>query len=178
MAHWRRAHNGTARRFKFANAGGVKRMDSSYGCAIERCIKFAPLAGGHHRARCKAHGLEHATNDDRIGREHFTNHGDGGLIRTARTRRLNRTCQNFFARIFEHGAGQNIFGFCVRGHAKTWHIDANDTNTVDLFGQQLKWHTTGSRHAQIDDHNAVVFFGIGLVENSLANVFEQLACDQ
>ena len=30
MTHWGRAHNGTARRFKFANAGGVKRMDGGH----------------------------------------------------------------------------------------------------------------------------------------------------
>ena len=153
-------------------------MDSGHCCAIERCIQFAPLTRGHHRTRCKPHGLKHAANDDGIGGEHFTNHGDGGLVGTARARRLNRTCQNLFTRVFEHGTSQNIFGFCVCGDTETRHVDADDSHAIDFFGKQLQGHTTGGGHTQIDDHNGVVFFGIGLVVDRLANVFKQLACDQ
>ena len=78
----------------------------------------------------------------------------------------------------QHGAGQYILGFCVRGHTETGHINTNDAHAVDFFGQQLQGHATGRGHTQIDDDDAIEFVRVGLFVHSFAYVFKQLACHQ
>ena len=64
------------------------------------------------------------------------------------------------------------------GHAKTGHIDADDAHAIDGIGQQLQRHAGCGGHAQIGDHDGVIFFRIGHLEHRFANVFKQLAGHQ
>jgi hypothetical protein len=64
------------------------------------------------------------------------------------------------------------------GHTKTGHVDADDAHTVDLFGQQLQWHTAGGGHTQVDDDHGVDLFRVGLGMHRITDVFKQLAGDQ
>jgi hypothetical protein len=66
----------------------------------------------------------------------------------------------------------------VSGHTKTWNVDSNDAHAIDLFGQQLQWHTTGRGHAEIDDDHGVITLRIRLGVNRLANVLKEFASDQ
>ena len=63
-------------------------------------------------------------------------------------------------------------------HAKARHVDADDAHTVDRIGQQLQRHTRSGRHAQIGHHDRVVFFRVGHVVHSVADILEQLAGNQ
>ena len=153
-------------------------MNGGHHGAIQSAIQFAPLARGYGGASCQAHGLEHATNDDRIGGEHFTQQGDGWFVRAPAPRRLHRPGHGFGAGVFQHGACQHVFGLGMGGDAKAWHVDADDANAVDLFGQYLQRHTAGGGHAQVDDHDGVVQGRVGLLVHGFTDVFKQFAGDQ
>ena len=64
------------------------------------------------------------------------------------------------------------------GNTKTRDVDADHANTVDLFWQQLQWHTAGGWDTQIDDDNGIVIVWIGFRVDRFTDVFEQLAGHQ
>ena len=88
---------------------------------------------------------------------------------------MHRASQCFSAGVLQHRASQHVFGFRMSRHTKTGHVDADDANAVNFFGQDLQWHAAGGGHAQIDDDNGVVQRGVSLLEDCFANVFKQLA---
>ena len=117
-------------------------------------------------------------NDHRVGGEHFTQQGDGGLGAAALARCGHGASHGFLAGIVQHGASQHVFGLGMGGHAKPWHINTNDAHTIDFLGQQLQGHTAGSRHTQVDDDDAIELVRVGLFVHSFTDIFEQLAGDQ
>ena len=153
-------------------------MDGRHRSAVQRCVELAPLACWHHRACGQAHGLEHARDDDWVGREHLPEQADARLVCTAAPGRLYGAVLNFFPRKTQHGARQHILGLGMGGNAKTGHIDTDDAHTVDFPGQQLQRHAAGGRYTQVDDDDGVQLVRIGLVVDRLTDVFEQLAGNQ
>ncbi len=178
MTYRCRANHLTTGGFEFAHAGRVERMNRGDRSAIECGIQFAPFARGHYRTRGQTHGLKHHADGDGIRREHFTNQCDGGFVAFAIARRCDRTGAGFIARITQHGTGEYVLGFGVRRHTKSRHVDADDAHTIDFFGQDLQWHTTGCWYTQIDDDDGVIQIRIGFFMDRVANVFEQLACHE
>ena len=178
QTHRGRAHHGTTRGFEFAHAGGVERVNGCSHAAVERGVQLAPLAGGYHRACGQAHGGQHLTNDDRVGREHLAQQRHRGLVPTTGAGCGHRAAHDFFAGVFQHRAGQHVFGLGMGGHTKAGYVDADDAHAVDLFGQQLQRHTAGGRHTQVDDDDGVDLVRVGLGVHRFADVFKQLAGDQ
>ena len=153
-------------------------MDRCHCFAVQGGIQFAPLACGRNGADRQIHGRNHLRNDHGVCGEHLTQQGDGGLDTSRLAGCSHGASHGFLAGIVQHGASQHIFGLGMGGHTKPWHIDANDANTVDFFGQQLKRHTTGGGHTQVDDDDAVKLLRVRLSVNRLTNVLEQFAGHQ
>ena len=109
-------------------------MNRPHDRAVQRGIQLAPFAGGYDRAGSQAHGFEHAANDHRVSREHFTDQGNRGFVRTSGTRCLHRAGQHFFAGKFQHRTGEHVFGFGMGGNAKAGDVNTDDAHTVDVFG--------------------------------------------
>ena len=60
-------------------------------------------------------------------------------------------------------------------HTESWNIYANDSHTVNFFGQQLQWHTAGRGNAEVNDDNRVKFFWIGLGMDRIPNIFKKFS---
>ena len=174
----RRADNGAPCGFEFPETRGIERMDPRHHGAIEGCVQLAPLTRRDHRTSRQAKGFQHCTDADRIHRKHFAHQGNRRLVADAVARRLHRALLGFGACVSQHRAGQYVLCLGVRRHAEPRHVDADDAHAVDVLGQQLQRHTTGGRHAQVDDDHCVVLRRIRQLEHRFADVFEQLAGHQ
>ena len=62
---------------------------------------------------------------------------------------------------------------CV-GTPNPGNVDADDAHAVDLLRQQAQRHPRSRGNAEIDDDDRVVLVRVGQLEDSVANVFEQL----
>ena len=63
-------------------------------------------------------------------------------------------------------------------YAEPWYIDTDNAHAIYCIGQQTKWNTAGSRHAQVGDDDGIVFFRIGHLLDGFLDIFEKLAGDQ
>ena len=135
-----RAHDRPARGLKFPHRGSIKRMDCRHCATVQRGIKLAPFAAGHHRSRSKAQRRQHLPDHHGIGGEHFAQKANRRAIGFAVLGHGNGACLNLAAGIVQHRAGQNIFGLSMGWNAKAWHVNAHDADAVDLIGQQAQRH--------------------------------------
>ncbi len=173
-----RADHLPARRFEFANAGGVEGMDGRHRRAIERAVEFAPFAGRNRRPRREAEQIQHPADLHRIDREHLSQQRDSRLFAARGPGRLHRPALGFEAREIQHRAGKHILRLGVGRHAKPRHVDADDADAVDLLRQQAQGNAGSRRHTEIDDDDGIIFVGVRELECGFAYVLEQLAGDQ
>jgi hypothetical protein len=153
-------------------------MDRGGDPAIQCAVEIAPLARRQARRQRQSHRLQHGADADRIDREKLADQRHGRLVGLVVSRALHRAFFGLEARVFEHGAGEHVLRFRVRRHAEARHVDADDAHAFDLLGQQVERHARGGGHAQIDDHDRVVVFGLGDLEDRFADVFEELAAHE
>ena len=143
--------------------------------AVQCSVQFAPFTGGNDWPCRETKRFEHHADADRIDGKHFADQRDRGALTLATAGRRDRTLLGFSTGISEHRAGQHVLRLGMSRHAEARHIDADDAHAVDLLRQQLQRHSGRCRYTQIRDHDGIVQCGIGHLEHSVANVFEQLA---
>ena len=153
-------------------------MDQGGGGAIQGGIEFAPLAGRHRGTDRQAQWLQQHADADRIGGKHLPHQGQGRPATPPAAGGLDRTRLGLGAGIGEHGAGQQVLGLGMGGHAKTRHVQAEDAHALDLARQQPQGHAGGGGHAKIDDHQGVDLVRIGQFKDRRLEILEQLAGDQ
>ena len=173
-----RANNLSTRGLELAHAGRVKWMNRRDGLAIERAVKLAPFARRRHGPGGETDQIQHAPDLHGIDGEHLAEQRYRGLAVARGSRRLNRPLLRLETRKAQHRSSQDILGFRVRRHAEARNIYADDAHAINLLGQEPQGNPGSCRHAEIDDDDGVVFFGIGKLEDGLANVFEKLARHQ
>ena len=163
--------------FEFANRCRVERMDRGNDRTCERRVKLTPLARWNDRPCSQGERLKQLPYAHRVGREHFAEQRNRRQVFLV-LGRLHRTGFGLFACVLEHRAGQDIFGFGVRRHAESGHINANDANAVDGLRQHFERYARGRRNAEIRNDDRVVLLGVSHLMHAVANVFVQLACNE
>ena len=153
-------------------------MNRGYRRAIERAIELAPFARRDHRPRRKAEKVEHGPDLHRVGRKHFSEQRNRRLLGALAPRRVHGAPLRLVPGEIQHRTGQHILGFRVGGDAEPGNVDANDAHAIDLFRQEAQRHARGGRHAKIDDDDRIVLVRIGKLEDSVADILEQLAGDE
>jgi hypothetical protein len=88
------------------------------------------------------------------------------------------TVLGFAAGVFQHGASKHVLCLGMGRHAEAGNVDADDSDAVDCFRQQLQRNAGRRRHTQVRDDDGVVEFGVSELVNRLADILEQLASDQ
>ena len=153
-------------------------MDRSDRATVERGVKFAPFTRWNDRPGGEAERFEHLADDHGVGREHLAQHCDRWSVGGSAFWRLNRASFDFLASVIQHCACKNVFGFCVGGNAKTWHVNADDAYTVDLIWKKAQRDTRCCWDAQVGDNHCIVTVGVSEVVDGFAYVFEQFAGDK
>ena len=173
-----RGNNRPTGGFEFTDRGCIERMNRGNRFAIEGCVEFAPFAAWQGRSSGQAHRGQHRADNDRIGREHFSEQGDGRSILLGHVRAGNGPGQDFLTGIVQHRARKNILGLRMRRHAESRNIDTDHSNPVDLLRQELKRHARCSRDAQVRHDDRIQPVRVRGFEHRITNVFKQLTRHQ
>ena len=178
MPHGGRTDHGPAGGLEFAHRRRIERMDRGTDARVQRGIKLAPFAAGHHWPGGQTHRRQHRADHHRVGGKHLAQQGNRGAVRPALQRRLYGTRLDLGPGIFQHRPGQHILGLGMSGNSKARHVDADDAHTVYLAWQQLQRHARGGGHTKVGHHHRIIAVGIGQFMHRIADIFEQLAGDQ
>ena len=132
-------HRGAARRRGGRRPGirgsrRCRRGGSRRHAAVERGVKLAPFAAGHHRPGGQPHRRQHPPMVTGSAGNISPSRRHGGPVGLAALGRRNGAGRDLLAGIVQHRAGEHVLGLGMGRNAEARHVDADDAHAVDLLG--------------------------------------------